>query len=88
MYRGRLVEVAAAKELFENPGHPYTQSLLSAIPVPDPRTERSRVIRGFDSVRAGRNGQMELPRNGEPAFDLNGRMVEVSPGHLVMKGGA
>ena len=88
MYRGRLVEVAAAKELFENPGHPYTQSLLSAIPVPDPRTERSRVIRGFDSVRAGRNGQMELSRNGEPAFDLNGRMVEVSPGHLVMKGGA
>lgn len=37
MYRGRLVEVAETKELFENPKHPYTKALLSAIPVPDPR---------------------------------------------------
>ncbi|MBD5519933.1 MAG: ABC transporter ATP-binding protein [Lachnospiraceae bacterium] len=37
MYRGRLVEVADTKELFENPKHPYTKALLSAIPVPDPR---------------------------------------------------
>ena len=42
MYRGRLVEVAETKELFENPKHPYTKALLSAIPVPDPRIERAR----------------------------------------------
>ena len=35
MYRGRLVEVAETKELFENPKHPYTKALLSAIPVPE-----------------------------------------------------
>lgn len=42
MYRGRLVEVAETKELFENPKHPYTKALLSAIPIPDPRLERAR----------------------------------------------
>ena len=42
MYRGSLVEVAETKELFENPKHPYTKALLSAIPIPDPRIERAR----------------------------------------------
>ena len=40
MYLGRLVEIADADELNENPMHPYTQSLLSAVPVPDPRKAR------------------------------------------------
>ena len=46
MYLGRLVEIADADELNENPMHPYTQSLLSAVPVPDPRKarERQRII--------------------------------------------
>ena len=42
MYLGRLVEIADADELNENPMHPYTQSLLSAVPVPDPRKARER----------------------------------------------
>ena len=42
MYRGKLVELATAEELFRNPLHPYTRSLLSAIPLPDPRAERKR----------------------------------------------
>ena len=42
MHFGRIVELAAAEELFSHPLHPYTKSLLSAIPVPDPRIERGR----------------------------------------------
>src|ERR1700681_1832366 len=42
MYLGKVVEVAASKELYERPRHPYTGSLLSAIPIPDPEVERGR----------------------------------------------
>ena len=71
MYRGKLVEVAPTEELFTAPAHPYTKSLLSAIPVPDPRRERARVWREFDPA----------------LFDREGAMVEISPDHLVWKGG-
>ncbi|MFE7600643.1 dipeptide ABC transporter ATP-binding protein [Streptomyces sp. NPDC057494] len=42
MYLGHIVETGSTEELFANPRHPYTEALLSAIPVPDPRRERSR----------------------------------------------
>ncbi|MCW6677285.1 ATP-binding cassette domain-containing protein [Aerococcaceae bacterium NML160702] len=42
MYRGKLVELATSDELYANPLHPYTQSLLSAIPLPDPDYEKTR----------------------------------------------
>ena len=44
MVQGRLVELAPTKALYENPRHPYTQALLAAMPVPDPRIERARKI--------------------------------------------
>ncbi|MGP9694592.1 ABC transporter ATP-binding protein [Brachybacterium sp. AOP25-B2-12] len=58
MYRGRIVEVGSTAEVFENPRHPYTKSLLSAAPVPDPRIERTkeRVVfdrAAFDEEAAG-----------------------------------
>lgn len=52
MCQGRLVEVAPTKELFENPVHPYTRALLSAIPIPDPRRERARKLLAFDALQA------------------------------------
>lgn len=42
MYLGRIMELTASEELYENPLHPYTRALLSAIPVPDPRAEKMR----------------------------------------------
>lgn len=68
MYRGKLVEVASTKELFQHPLHPYTKALLSAIPIPDPIRERERELIMFDEME----------------FDREGRLVEVTPGHQVL----
>jgi peptide/nickel transport system ATP-binding protein len=46
MYVGRMVELAPSKELFTKPLHPYTEALLSAKPIPDPRNKSRRIILG------------------------------------------
>ena len=90
MYLGHIVEVADRNELYENPIHPYTKALLSAIPIPDPLLEadRERII-----LRGGVPSRMSPPSacsydplcpTPDPACDANDLvMKEVSPGHSV-----
>ena len=48
IYKGNIVEIAEADELFEFPLHPYTHSLISAIPIPDPKLEKNKVLYTYD----------------------------------------
>ena len=48
IYKGDIVEIADAEELFDYPMHPYTRSLISAIPIPDPRLEKNKVLFTYD----------------------------------------
>ncbi len=48
IYKGDIVEVATAEELFNYPLHPYTRSLISAIPIPDPNLEKNKVLFTYD----------------------------------------
>lgn len=69
MYKGKIVELADTDELYDNPLHPYTKVLLSAVPIPDPDIEKSRKRLIMD----------ETFNYGESSSSL----TEVSPGHFV-----
>ena len=71
MYFGRMVEFAESQELFDHPMHPYTKSLLSAIPLPDPHYEKQR-------KRIIYTPELDSD-NSEPA-----QMREIRPGHFVL----
>ena len=72
MYYGKLVELAPSDELFLNPLHPYTRSLLSAIPLPDPLYEKTRQRVTYNPL-AEHDYSVDKPS-----------LREVKPGHFVM----
>ena len=88
MYVGRIVEIAPTKALFASPGHPYTEALLSAVPVPDPRRRASRIVL---------EGDVADPSNPPSGCHFHPRcryatdrckvetppLVEIAPGHAV-----
>ena len=71
MYFGKMVELATSDELFAHPLHPYTKSLLSAIPLPDPISEKKRQRVVYNPL-ADHDYSVDLPT-----------MREVAPGHFV-----
>ena len=88
MYLGRLMEVAPTGALYEQPLHPYTTSLLSAVPVPDPKVRRERIVlRGeAPSARRPPPGCVFHPRCPHPKKDARCQtevpeLREVRPGH-------
>jgi len=73
MYYGKLVEMAPKDELFKNPFHPYTKSLLSAVPVPDPNYEKSRAKRIKYDPASHQYTKDDMPK-----------LREITKGHFVL----
>ena len=71
MYFGKMVELASSDELFAHPLHPYTRSLLSAIPLPDPHSEKQRTRISYNAL-AEHDYSVDKPS-----------MREIKPGHFV-----
>ncbi|MEG0805713.1 MAG: ATP-binding cassette domain-containing protein [Lachnospiraceae bacterium] len=92
LYLGTLVELTTSEKLYANPLHPYTQALLSAIPIPDPEIEQER-----DAKKIRLEGDVPSPINVEPVCRFKGRckyampicqqtmppLTEIEEGHFV-----
>ncbi|MFS8562948.1 MAG: ABC transporter ATP-binding protein [Rhabdochlamydiaceae bacterium] len=90
MYLGHIVEIAPASELYQNPLHPYTQALLSAIPVPDPAIEktRTRIMLQGEIPRPltppkGCKFCTRCPQVHDLCHQVNPPLQEISTGHFV-----
>lgn len=70
IHKGRIVEIAPTEELFAHPLHPYTHSLLQAVPMPDPKIEKSKELVIYDESKRDLSGEKPQLR-------------EIRPGHFV-----
>jgi oligopeptide transport system ATP-binding protein len=88
MYLGKIVELTDRHELYENPQHPYTQALLSAVPIPDPVADakRKRIILEGDvpspvNPPEGCNFNTRCPKAIEICFEQDPEFIEIGGGH-------
>lgn len=89
MYPGRVVEIADKKQIYENPVHPYTKALLSAIPMPDPEVKRERIILQGDVPNpadppSGCHFHKRCPYAKKECSETVPPFVTVEPGHQVL----
>lgn len=88
MYLGKIVELAEADELISSPKHPYTEALLSAVPVPDPTVKTNRILLKGDvpspvDPPSGCRFHTRCPYKEDICSQEEPPMLEMSPGHTV-----
>lgn len=86
MYLGHLVEMAKSADLYRNPVHPYTKSLLSAIPIPDPDIERTKTRISFEKDLKSQTGPMAKRSRAKADQDenkLSTQLTEIEKDHFV-----